>query len=349
VSTGSVPGLGEAAPGSDQGAPASPAPAPVASPSSIASEGVILVGGEALIDLVYDGDADLQGHPGGAAFNTARTIGRLGQPVAYLGRLSTDRFGTKLERMLAADGVRLDAVVRTDESTTLSLAELDETGSARYRFYERATSAPGMTPEAALAALPPAVGILHVGTLGLTLEPMAAALEAVVEELSGHALVMVDPNVRPSIIADADAYRRRLGRVLGRSDVVKVSEEDVAWLHPQHSAADAARMLLQAGPRVVLLTRGADGVLVVTGAGDVPVPAPEVEVVDTIGAGDAFGGGFLAWWRAQGLGREELGDQAAIIEATAFGALVAACTVSRAGASPPYLHEVAPATEVADA
>jgi fructokinase len=349
VSAGSVPDLGEAAPGSDQGAPASPEPAPVASPSSIASEGVILVGGEALIDLVYDGDADLQGHPGGAAFNTARTIGRLGQPVAYLGRLSTDRFGTKLERMLAADGVRLDAVVRTDESTTLSLAELDETGSARYRFYERATSAPGLTPEAALAALPPAVGILHVGTLGLTLEPMAAALEAVVEELSGHALVMVDPNVRPSIIADADAYRRRLGRVLGRSDVVKVSEEDVAWLDPQHSAPDAARMLLQAGPRVVLLTRGADGVLVVTGAGDVPVPAPEVEVVDTIGAGDAFGGGFLAWWRAQGLGREELGDQAAIIEATAFGALVAACTVSRAGASPPYLHEVAPATEVADA
>ena len=117
---------------------------------------MILVGGEALFDLVYDGDEDLQGHPGGAAFNTARTIGRLGQPVAYLGRLSTDRFGTRLERMLAADGVRLDAVVRTDEPTTLALAELDETGSARYRFYERATSAPGLTPEAALAALPPA-------------------------------------------------------------------------------------------------------------------------------------------------------------------------------------------------
>ena len=99
--------------------------------------------------------------------------------------------------MLAADGVRLDAVVRTDEPTTLALAELDETGSAKYRFYERATSAPGLTPEMALAALPPAVGILHVGTLGLTLEPMATALEAVVEELSGQALVMVDPNVPP--------------------------------------------------------------------------------------------------------------------------------------------------------
>ncbi|HSS57785.1 MAG TPA: PfkB family carbohydrate kinase [Solirubrobacteraceae bacterium] len=312
---------------------------------------VILVGGEALYDLVYDRDEALHGHPGGAAFNTARTIGRLGQPVAYLGRLSTDRFGTRLARLLADDGVRLEAVVRTDEPTTLALAELDDTGSARYRFYERATSAPGLTPQAALAALPPAVGILHVGTLGLTLEPMASALEAVVEELCGHALVMVDPNVRPSIIADADAdaYRGRLRRVLGRSDVVKVSEEDLAWLDPQRSAPAAARMLLQAGPRVVLLTRGPDGVQVLTGAGDVPVAAPEVEVVDTIGAGDAFGGGFLAWWRAQGLGREQLDDQAAVVEAATFGALVAARTVARAGASPPYLHEVMPATDVADA
>jgi fructokinase len=310
---------------------------------------VILVGGEALFDLVYEGDTDLRGHPGGAAFNTARTIGRLGQAVAYLGRLSTDRFGTRLERMLAADGVRLDAVVRTDEPTTLALAELDETGSARYRFYERATSAPGLTPEAALAALPPAVGILHVGTLGLTLEPMASALEAVVEELSGQALVMVDPNVRPSIMGDGEAYRRRLRRVLGRTDVVKVSEEDVAWLDPQRSTADAARMLLQGGPRVVLLTRGGEGVLVVTGAGDVQVPAPSVEVVDTIGAGDAFGGGFLAWWRSRSLGREQLDDQSTVVEAATFGALVAAHTVARAGASPPYLHEVARATQGADA
>jgi len=307
---------------------------------------VILVAGEALFDLIYDGDESLQGHPGGAAFTTARTIGRLGQPVAYLGRLSTDRFGIRLERMLVADGVRLDAVVRTDEPTTLAMAELDETGSAGYRFYERATSAPGLTPEAALAALPPGVTILHVGTLGLTLEPMATALEAVVEELSGHALVMVDPNVRPWVIADADTYRSRLRRVLGRSDVVKVSEEDLAWLEPERSAADAARMLLQGGPRVVLLTRGAEGVQVVTSAGDVPVPAPEVEVVDTIGAGDAFGGGFLAWWRAQGLGRAQLDDRSAVVAAATFGALVAARTVARAGASPPYLHEVAPADAV---
>jgi fructokinase len=324
----------------DAGTSPAAVPAGAAATNAFAAENVILVGGEALFDLVVDGSDDLRGHPGGGPFNTARTIGRLQQPVAYLGRLSTDRFGMTLERMLAADGVRLDAVVRTEEPTTLALAEIDDTGSARYRFYERATSAPGLTPEAALASLPPAVGILHVGTLGLTLEPMATALEAVVEELSGKALVAVDPNIRPWVIGDGEGYRRRLRRVLGHSDVVKVSEEDLAWLDPQRTPAAAARALLAFGPKVVLLTRGADGALAVTPGGDTPIPAPTVAVVDTIGAGDAFGGGFLAWWRSQGLGRDELADTDLVADATRFAALVAALTCARPGASPPFLNEL---------
>jgi fructokinase len=114
----------------------------------------ILVAGEALYDLVVrDGDS-IAAHPGGGPFNTARTIGRLEQPVAYLGRLSTDRFGRTHERLLAEDGVSLGAVVRTEEPTTLALAELDAQGGARYRFYERGTAAPGLTTEDALGALP---------------------------------------------------------------------------------------------------------------------------------------------------------------------------------------------------
>jgi fructokinase len=312
-----------------------------ATPDSFAVEDVILVGGEALYDLVVDGSDELRAHPGGAAFTTARTIGRLQQPVAYLGRLSSDHFGTTLERMLAADGVRLDAVVRTEDPTTLALAEIDGTGSARYRFYERATSAPGLTTEAALAALPAAVGILHVGTLGLMLEPMATAYEAVVEELSGRALIAVDPNIRPWVLADGEAYRRRLRRVLGHADVVKVSEEDLAWLDPQRTPAAAARALLDQGPRVVLLTRGSDGALALTAdGGEAAVLAPPITVVDTIGAGDAFGGGFLAWWRSQGLGRDDLDDTDLVVEATRFAALVAAQTVARPGASPPFLREL---------
>jgi fructokinase len=300
----------------------------------------ILVGGEALIDLVADGDDRLAAHPGGAALNTARTIARLEQPVAYLGRLSRDHFGARLERLLVEDGVRLDAVVHTEDPTTLALAELDKAGSARYRFYERGTSAPGLTPEAALAALPEEVRYLHVGTLGIALEPMASAYEAVVERVSSEALVALDPNCRPWVIDDEEGYRARLRRLLSRSHVVKLSEEDAAWLNPDRSAVEAARALLEDGPPVALLTRGPNGAVVITRSAEVAVPAPRATVVDTIGAGDAFCGGFLAWWRQRGLGREQLANIDTVVEATAFGCLVAARTCSKPGASPPYLSEL---------
>jgi fructokinase len=307
-----------------------------------AAQDVILVGGEALYDLVLDGTEELRAHPGGGPFNTARTIGRLQQPVAYLGRVSTDRFGRTLERILADDGVHLDAVVYTEQPTTLALAEIDDEGVAKYRFYEQGTSAPGLTPDAALAALPPAVGILHVGTLGMTLEPMATALEAVVEKLAGGALVALDPNCRPSMITDPDGYRRRLRRLLGRSHLVKVSEEDLAWLDPHRPPVAAGRALLEQGSAVALVTRGPLGAVVVTPDEEISVPAPPIDLVDTIGAGDAFSGGFLAWWRSQGLGPDDLRRLDVVVEATRFACLVAARTCERAGASPPHLSELEP-------
>src|SRR5262245_25505393 len=115
---------------------------------------MILVGGEALIDLVQGPADELRAHPGGGPFNTARAVARLGRPVAYLGRLSTDRFGRRLEGLLRDDGVGLSTVVHTDEPTTLALAEIGADGSARYRFYAQGTAAPGLEPPAALAALP---------------------------------------------------------------------------------------------------------------------------------------------------------------------------------------------------
>ncbi|HTE60562.1 MAG TPA: carbohydrate kinase [Solirubrobacteraceae bacterium] len=303
--------------------------------------GIIVVAGEALIDLVPAGDGMLAAHPGGGPFNTARTLGRLERPVAYLGRISTDAFGAQLAGRLADDGVRLDAHVRTDDPTTLALVDLDERGSAHYRFYDAGTAAPGLTEAAALAALPDGVAALHVGTLGLVLEPMAAALEALAAELAGRALVMVDPNCRPAVVTDPAAYRARLVRVLAHADVVKVSDDDLAWLAPGVPATDAARALLGQGPAVVLLTRGADGALALTGEAEEAVAAPPVDVVDTIGAGDAFSGGWLAWWSERGLGRAELADAAVVAEATRFACLVAARTCERAGASPPWRAELA--------
>ena len=302
---------------------------------------MIVVAGEALYDLVLQGPSnDLRGHPGGAAFNAARTVGRLEQPVTYLGRVSTDTFGLRLQRMLRDDGVKLDSVVRTDDPTTLALAEVDHEGVARYRFYERGTAVPGLTPEVAIAALPERVDMLHVGTLAITLEPVASALEAVVDHLADHALIAVDPNIRPTVIDDEPGYRERLERILSRSHVVKVSEEDLAWLDGDQPPVEAVRGLLAHGPTLGLLTRGPNGALVVTRTAEVAVPAPRAKVVDTIGAGDAFGGGFLSWWSEHGLTRDDLGTIDLAVEATTFACLVAARTCSRPGAEPPFRSEL---------
>jgi fructokinase len=151
---------------------------------------------------------------------------------------------------------------------------------------------------------------------------------------------MLDLNVRPVAIADADGYRARLGRLLERCHVVKASDADLEWLDPDRSDVVAARALLDGGPHVVLVTRGERGAMVVTAEGETEVVAPEVEVADTIGAGDAFGGGFLAWWRREGLGPGDLAQTERVVEGTRFACLVAARTCERPGASPPRLSEV---------
>ena len=306
---------------------------------------MILVAGEALVDLVLGPGGEVAAHLGGGPFNCARTLGRLEQPVAYLGRISSDRFGRRLREQLGADGVALGSLVDTDDPTTLALAELDAAGAATYRFYVAGTSAPGLTAEAALAALPDRVEMIHAGTLGLVFEPMAAAVEAVIEHAAESALVCLDLNCRPAAIVDPGAYRERLARLLRRCHVVKASDADLAWLDPQRDDLAAARALLDQGPTVVLLTRGGRGATVVGPGEQVEVPAPRVEVVDTIGAGDAFGGGFLAWWRREGLSVGELARTDRVVEATRFACLVAARTCERPGASPPGLAEVTgPAT-----
>jgi fructokinase len=302
--------------------------------------GAIVVGGEALVDLVPHAEGELAAHPGGGPYNTARTLGRLEQDVHYLGCLSDDGFGARLRAQLEEDGVRLDTVVGTPLPTTLALAELDEHGAATYRFYTEGTSAPALEPEAALAALPEHVDMLHVGTLGLVMEPTAIALQAVVEAVADRALVMVDPNCRPTFIPDHDTYRRALAATLRFAHVVKVSVDDLEYLEPGADPAQAARSLLADGPRVALVTLGGDGALVVTADAQETVAAPKITVVDTIGAGDAFGGGFLTWWRLRGLDRAALADTEAVRGATTFACVVAARTCERPGASPPHLSDL---------
>jgi fructokinase len=303
-------------------------------------DGAVVVGGEALIDLVLARDGSLDGHPGGGPYNVARTIGRLEQPVSYLGRLSTDGFGRRLRVELEADGVGLETIVPTDAPTTLALAELDAAGTAKYHFYDAGTSAPGLTLEAATAALPPRVGTFYVGTLGLVFEPMASTLEALVGRMAEDTLVAIDPNCRPTTIDDPAAFRGRLARLLGRVDVMKASEEDLAWIDPGADPIAAARALLAQDHAVALVTLGADGALAITARESIEVSSPRVEVADTIGAGDAFMGAFLADWRARSLGRSDLVRLDEVAQSAAFACRVAAITCSRAGADPPRLAEL---------
>lgn len=300
----------------------------------------IVVGGESLIDLIVRGDGAITPVAGGGPFNTARTIGRLGGDVAWLGRLSRDRFGRGMRDRLEHDGVSATLIVDTDDPTTLALAELDDSGAAAYRFYVDGTSAPGLTAADTDGAIGTDTQALHVGTLGLVLTPMADALAALVASAPDRVLVMVDPNCRPSIIRDETGYRARLQRVLTRADVVKVSTDDVDWLAPGEDHRTWALALVARGPRAVLLTAGSGGVAVVTPRGVADVAVPPVDVVDTVGAGDAFGGGFLHTWLARGLRRTDLHDRDAVVACVERAVRVAALTCGRAGAEPPTRAEL---------
>jgi fructokinase len=302
---------------------------------------MIVVAGESLIDLIVGADGRVEAIPGGGPYNVARTLGRLGQSVSFLGRLSTDRFGSILRAGLASENVGLDLAPTTDDPTLLAVVELDAGGAARYRFYVDGTAAPGLSAADLPARLPAATTALHVGTLGLVFEPMAATIESLVAAVADDVLVVADPNCRPTAIVDAAAYRARLERILGRVDIVKVSVDDLAWLDPAARALDAAGRLMDRGPAAVLITDGPRPVRVLTSSGVTELAVPEVRVVDTVGAGDAFGGGFLAAWTDAGRSRADLADMRALLDATRFAIEVGALTTTRAGAEPPTLAELA--------
>ena len=296
---------------------------------------MVVVAGEALIDLILHPDGRVAAIPGGGPYNTARTIGRLGGEVRFLGRLSDDRFGAQLRDGLLADGVDVSAGRLTDAPTTLAIAELDADGAATYRFHTAETAAPGLAAEDVLTAFAMAPAAVHIGTLGLVLEPIASSLAVGVANLGGETLLMVDPNCRPSVIVDRDGYLTRLARIFARADVVKVSADDLAYMATDRSARHGARDLLDAGPALVLLTDGGRAVWAVGRGFEIELPVPQVSVVDTVGSGDAFGGAFLAWWVEQGLGRSELRDQNVVGEAARRAIGVASLTCQRPGADPP--------------
>lgn len=302
---------------------------------------MIVVAGESLVDLIVDDAERVAARLGGGPFNVARGLARLETPCAFLGTVSADRYGQRIREALTEDGVDDRCVVATELPTTLALAHVTF-GTASYSFYTERTAAPALTGEDVERVLPEQFDALHVGTLGLALEPIASTLEALVERVPETTLVMVDPNIRRDLLdAEEDArYRERLRRVLGRADVVKASDEDLRLLWPDVEPVDAAKALLSERTRCVLVTAGADAVHVVTAAGVHDVGTVPVKVVDTIGAGDAFCAGFLSRWLRDGHTVADLSDLDAVRRAATFAALVAGITCQRVGADPPRLAEI---------
>ncbi|HEX2647285.1 MAG TPA: carbohydrate kinase [Candidatus Dormibacteraeota bacterium] len=304
---------------------------------------MIVVCGEALIDMIHNGDGTQRAAPGGGPFNTARALARLGVPTAFLGHLSSDAFGQELAFLLEQDGASLQFATIGPEKTTIAVAAVDSEGLAEYQFLVQGTSAPDLTPEMIPSEFGPDVIAIHLGTLGMVLEPMAHTLVGLAERERGKRLLMLDPNIRVGLTPDVE-YRERLHHMIGLSTVVKASDADLAWLYPGIGFELAAERILDAGVDMVVVTLGADGAFGAHRDARVHVPAPQVHVVDTIGAGDAFGASLLAWLHDHDRIRPELRlNHGELRAALGYACLAAAITCMRAGADPPRKSELVPA------
>ena len=296
----------------------------------------VLVVGEALVDVVAGADGRTREHPGGSPMNVAIGLARLGHPVTLAAWLATDERGAVVEAHLAADGVELVAGSTGADRTSTATATLDRDQAATYEF-----DIDWRLPQ----PLPTDVGHLHTGSIATVLQPGAARVRAAVLGLNPHATVSLDPNVRPSLMGDPADVRPVLEELIGYTDVVKASDEDLAWLYGADADTDEVlRLWARLGPSVTVLTRGAHGARAHVAPADtyVDVPGRQVEVVDTVGAGDSFMSALVGGLLDRGLlGSPEARQRLRSVTAEVVRAVLdeaadaAAITVSRAGAQPP--------------
>jgi fructokinase len=219
------------------------------------------------------------------------------------------------------------------------MVDLDPAGVPSYHFYLDGTSAAAVG--SGDAVLPEGTTALHAGSLCLVMEPVGTSTEHMMVNAPDSVTVMLDPNCRPTAITSRQDYLDRLMRIARRADLVKVSTEDLAYMFPGQDAGDATAELVAQGPACVLVTDGAAPVLAFAGGRRIRVDVPAAPVVDTVGAGDAFGGAFLTWWLGNGLGRSDLGDPEPVRQATQAAVHAAVVTTTRRGAEPPWAYELA--------
>ncbi|MCA5892429.1 carbohydrate kinase [Isoptericola sp. NEAU-Y5] len=312
--------------------------------------GHVLAVGEALVDVVHRPDGTSAEHPGGSLANVALTLGRLGRDVRLATWLGADARGDAVRSWLGESHVEAAPGSDGAARTSVAQATLDASGAATYEFDLEWRVPAGVATDAGTLAV-------HTGSIAAVLEPGATDVRRLVEAARATSTITYDPNARPALMGDAADARPRIEELVALADVVKVSDEDLAWLVPGADPLDAARAWLRSGPAIVVVTCGGSGATALTEAGEVTVAAPAVDVVDTVGAGDSFMGALLDWlWGAGLLGaarRDALRgiDRDATARMLTRAAAVAAVTVSRAGANPPWppdlphpAHATGPAT-----
>ena len=307
---------------------------------------MILSCGEALIDMLpresTAGEACFAPYAGGAVFNTAIALGRLGAPSAFFSGVSTDMLGEILADTLTASKVDTQYLARSDRPTTVAFVKLVN-GQATYAFYDENTAGRMLSTDQ-LPNLPADVDTLFFGGISLVNDPAASTYEALQAREAPARVTMIDPNIRPGFIAGKEAeYRARIERMIAAAGIVKLSDEDLHWLMGAGDISALARSIVDKGPKVVFITEGAAGARAVTATQDRFVAATKVTVADTVGAGDTFNAGVLAALHEAGaLTKAALAalPDAVLDTALSLGTRAAAVTVSRAGANPPWRDEL---------
>jgi fructokinase len=306
---------------------------------------MILCCGEALIDMLPRtttlGEDAYAPYAGGAIFNTAIALGRLGVPTGFFTGLSDDMMGDILRKTLGESGVDYSYCATLSRPTTVAFVKLVD-GHATYAFYDEGTAG-RMITEAELPALGADCEAIHFGAISLIPEPCGSTYEALLKREHETRVISLDPNIRPGFIKDKDAHMARIRRMAAMADIVKFSDEDLAWFGLEGDEDALARHWLHHGARLVVVTRGAEGAVGYTADHKVTVPSERVAVVDTVGAGDTFDAGVLASLKMQNLlTKQQVAklSEEQIAKALALGARAAAVTVSRAGANPPWAKEI---------
>ena len=292
----------------------------------------IWVCGEVLIDILPSGPV-----VGGGPANTAKALARLGHDVHFIDGISSDAYGQSARAELLNDGVNLDLALASDKPTCTATVTLDAAGGASYEFLIDGTATFDFTPSWLPDPYRYQPQALHIGTLVTVIEPGASALYDWAMQVAELAPIVFDPNIRPSVMPDRDLYEAALEKWAALSAVIKVSDDDLAWIFPGQSIDDVANRWINDGVFLVVVTRGANGLVGYTADGRVEVPGVKVDVVDTVGAGDTVGAIVVEAMLMHGL-VELRGDILRGVLTRAAGA--AAITCSRKGAQPPFKHEL---------